>query len=245
MKDIAVVMITVDRSPKRNYLTETLDNLKRTGMWQSSRLHSFWLCDSRADLFADNALIAAGLALSSVSALGRRTANQNVAAALKYGAKSGAPWVLFLEDDIDVCDRFLDGVGAWLDWHAFPDCPIYAFGAAYDIIDGLHRRGETSWRYPVDGFYGTQAFATRATDALSLAWWLEQHEFSHTKDGTAYDLSMHDWADAQGVRHFLASVPSFVQHIGMESAIAPRRDVHVFKSWPGREWSYSPHAVTI
>ena len=46
MQDIVVVMVTVDRNPYKNYLTETLQNLARSKTWQSERLLSFHLFDS-------------------------------------------------------------------------------------------------------------------------------------------------------------------------------------------------------
>lgn len=246
MRDISVVMVTVDRTPKQNYLSATLENLKRSGMWESPRCQGFYLCNSRLDMFAHEALVAAGIDLKkdpgglAMVPIERafRSATKNVSEALRLGAESGASWVLFLEDDIDVCDGFIDGVGVWLDRHAVPSCPVYAFGAAYDIIVALNRRGFTQWEYPVGGFYGTQAFAIRNADALSLSRWMNDYEFSKTGDGTGYDLIMHDWAGNLGVEYFLASVPSFVQHTGKESVISPRPVVHEFSSWPGRDWKY-------
>ena len=46
MQEITVVMITVDRTPRKNYLLETLKNLERGDVWKSEHLHSFHLFDS-------------------------------------------------------------------------------------------------------------------------------------------------------------------------------------------------------
>ena len=236
MNDIAIVMVSVDRSPKRNYLGDTLMNLERGGVFRSGRKHSFHISNSRCDSFVDDCVTALGLPIAVHKPEDQLNVNQNVVNALRIGALSGATWVLFLEDDIDVCARFLDSVGAWLDEHRIPEGLVYAFGAAYDVLRTMGKRGATVWNYPVDGFYGTQAIALHASDAADLAKWLEEHEQEYSIG--AYDIRMHDWATSRGVTHFLASVPSFVQHTGQESIIAPRAEVHTFTSWPGQEWSY-------
>lgn len=52
-----------------------------------------------------------------------------------------------------------------------------------------------------------------------------------------YDLMIGDWCSLRQ-RKICASIPSFVQHIGIESALSARATCHTFPSWPGREWSY-------
>ena len=181
----------------------------------------------------------------------RRTPNLNVATALAVGADTRTPWVLFLEDDIDVCGWFLDSVGAWLDAHARDDRRVYAFGAAYQQIRDVVTRGGTSWDYPVSAFYGTQAFAVRHADARSLAEWLFDHPRYLGDDGVGpdacYDLAIHRWSAARypTLRFFLASAPSFVQHTGRESVISPGQTTHWFQSWPGRDWSYVNRAAEV
>lgn len=244
-RDIAAVMITVDRSPAPNYLAETLANLKRGGLLSSHRLARFVMVDSGPGCdFASSAAHAlrghptppySGV----VGSAGRVCANVNVANALRVGAGL-APWVLFLEDDIDVCADFFDSVGAWLDDHAREDRRLCAFGAAYGWVEEAMAEGRAAADYPITQFYGTQALALRSKDALSLSAYLVEHCYDRTDDGTAYDLLMADWAQRTWpeIRHFLASAPSFVEHVGRTSAIRPRPETHTFPSWPGREWSY-------
>lgn len=248
MHDIAVVMITMDRSPRQNYLQDTLLNLRRADVFGSERLHSMTVVDSRPGSWALSVVNSLenfyGILVDVEAPVGAiRTPFQNASTALGIGAVSGAPWVLFLEDDIDVCDKFLDSVGRWLDRHIQTDRHVYAFGASYDIITRLTSMGVTSWDYPIDGFYGTQAIALRAEDAASLSGWLSTRQVD-PKSGS-YDISMHAWAQTlwPRVSNFLASVPSFVQHVGKDSALSPRTDVHTFASWPGPLWSYRPSSV--
>jgi hypothetical protein len=132
-----------------------------------------------------------------------------------------------------------DSVGAWLDDHATEACPLYVFGCPYVEVAEAADRGETSWSYPVRGFYGTQAFAVRAEDARSIASWLDKgNPYGHAAGCAIYDLAIGGWAAARGVDNFLASAPSFVQHVGEESVINPRAEVYGFPSWRGREWAY-------
>jgi hypothetical protein len=240
VKDIAAVMVTVDRSPSPNYLAETLGNLKRSDLRTSSRLHSFALSDSGLGLEWSRSVAESVFPELEFEELRsepkRRNANTNVAHALHHGYNAGVPWVLFLEDDIDVIDRFFDSVGAWLDSHARPDRHLYALGCPYA---GRERTG--AWEYAIDGFYGTQAVAFRRDDALDLSNYLVEHCYDRHPDGAMYDLLMHDWAYDRWprIKHFLASIPSFVQHTGRESVINPRAHTHIFPSWPGPEWSYA------
>lgn len=253
MRDIAAVMITVDRSPGPNYLAETLENLKRGGLLTSKRLFFLALHDSFDTSHASQAMRRLDL-VSKVGINGndeRRCANLNAADALSTGARSGCPWVLFLEDDIDVCADFFDGVGAWLDDHAREDRRIYAFGANYHWVEEAMVEGRAAADYPIGQFYGTQAIALRSEDAADLAVYLAEHRVTQVRQvlpdgsinlasGSGYDILMTGWALKRWpeVRHFLTSAPSMVQHVGRTSAILPREGVHTFPSWPGREWSY-------
>jgi hypothetical protein len=247
MRDVTAVMVTVDRTPNKNYLMETLANLRGSGMSTSTRLKWFILVDSGPG----NKWAKAGIRMLPHKCCyvegtdERRCANMNVAAALRAGARSRAKWVLFLEDDIDVCDNFFDSVGAWLDDHERPTRMVYPLGAAYPQVDACQKDGRTSWEYPIGKFYGTQAVALRAEHADDCARYLEEHCYDRESDGTAYDLLISDWARDRwpNINYFLTPTPSMVQHIGRSSVIRPREHTHVFGSWPGRSWSYTRKAV--
>jgi hypothetical protein len=232
-RDIAVTMLTCDRSPLKNYLSATLDNFKHGGVFSSPRLHSFTLvCTDGAQVWPPKEVIRDRIALDIP--LERRFPNQNAARALEIGSRSGAPWVLFTEDDIDVSSRFLDSVGSWLDRFSKFNRRVFSFGANYPRADGPYG----AWDYPITDFYGTQCFAIRADDAASLAEFLYANVFAHSGHGNGYDILMHAWAKQRWptIDYFAASSPSFVQHLGDASVIGSKH--FVFPSWPGREWSY-------
>lgn len=249
MTDIAVVISTFDRSPRANYLPETLANLERAGVFLSDRLHGLHLVDSGS---ASDWPLPALDALSELivhvhpSAVGKVSAKQNCARALRIGAESGAQWVLHLEDDLDVCADFLGSVGRWLDRWYTADRALYAFSSDNAFIEHCQRHGLTSWEYPVDWFWGFQCFAMRPEAAISLAAWLEAHPIYTHHDGrpdeNAHDLEAHRWAAHYGHRYFRGSVPSFVQHIGIETSIpgnAQGGKLVRFPSWPGRDWTFT------
>ena len=164
----------------------------------------------------------------------RRTPNGNVAEAIHVASQCEAKWVLFLEDDIEVCGEFLDSVGLWLDRNERNNRHVYVFGSVWSNGQEEYTEVLTS------NFFGTQAFAIRIEHGNSLAEFLVDNEFSQSDKGDAYDLILTKWAVTTWphISHFGVSNPSFVQHIGMNSVINPRNDIHTFPSWPGKNWSY-------
>ncbi len=245
IEDIAPVLITVDREPKANYLATTLRNLfsREIDLFGSSHLHIF---DSRPGGFAQSVVSKLGLDgyVSVDTPDDLRCANLNVAAALRDGANS-SDWVLFLEDDIDICGDFMESTLRWLSEHVSDEYRVYPLGANYPSVLSLSHKGETSWRYPIEKFYGTQAFVLRAEDAFTLAGFLEDDPYHFNEEGTSWDLIMHLWSKSYypSILHFLTPVPSFVQHIGQNSTVNPRNDIHVFPSFPGPYWVYEGATV--
>lgn len=239
-------MVTVDRLPESpNFLGDTLSNLLRSDLATCQRLHSLTVVDSASFWWAR----AIGQQLGvpeHVTFTGpengrRRCGNLNVAAALSHGYDTGAEWVVFLEDDIDVCARFFESVGAWLDdWADLTKRHVYSLGANYPE-SAVCRPTGAWWYYPIRAFYGTQGFVLHRDDALSLSIWLDREPFARNREGTAWDLIMHAWARHHwpSIEHFAATSPAFVQHIGKTSLVNPRANVHTFPSWPGRDWFYA------
>lgn len=249
-RSIAVVMITIDRSPKSNYLSETVSNLKRGGLFKSGLLHSFNMVDSKINkstteyvpefvwhAFLVNADIDRGLGSDIYFKRAERNylACENAGRALKIGAESGAAWVLFCEDDIDVCDRFLESVAAWLDQFASDRYGVYPFATPYDINNSNSQQtAEIAW----DSFYGTQCFAIRPRRANLLGNYLLSNPLVKGEvQPTFYDLMIADWLRSNDLL-ILCSNPSFVEHIGRESVCTNYTITHRSPSWPGREWSY-------
>lgn len=229
----AVRMITIDRSPKRNFVKGTLDALERSSVFSSPLLESFYVFDSGSPSLDFLAQVSLGKINSA-----KRNPVQNVVAALRSGAAAGSPWVLFLEDDIDVCGDFLESIAGWLADHE-DEYPVFPLGANYDVLKTLQKLNKTAWKYPVAQFYGTLAVVMRAEIAYILAAYLETRDKSNLEIGSyPYDLYMGAWATECGYPHFLTPVPSFVQHTGTESVIRPGSEFHTYATWPGPSWTY-------
>lgn len=264
--DITVVMITVDRSPKRNYLQDTISNLRWGGVFQSERLRSFTLVvgqpiqrgvvDDDPSRDYDGVISDMGMrySINAITADHRLLPCENAGRALILGSKlaSAHPqgWVLFLEDDIDCCADFLGSVGRWLDKYGTEfgnlfhnSSALYSFGCAYPQIS--YASGDI-WQHRPFTFYGTQAIALRPNFAQALGAMISSNPKIEHHDPTEsnrllspaeYDLMISHCAGF-GHHSISASIPSFVQHIGMESSLSDRSPCHTFPSWPGREWSY-------
>jgi hypothetical protein len=223
---------------RRNYLGETLTNLERSGALRfRSPLSSLHIVDSGSPELAK--FLVSQVPDSFVPRAefhsGRWTLHQTAQRAI--AAVAGDPcanWCLVLEDDLDFCDRFLESVVGWLDDHARDDRLMYAFGANYIQIASHFRAGE--WDYPVGAFYGAQALAWKREDAAQLAEWLGPDPNYNGIRDHGHDLLLQQWGKSRGLTHFLASAPSFVQHVGVESGINNR--FFEFVTWPGRDWYY-------
>lgn len=233
MRDFSIAIKTHDRTPRggRNYLEETLDNF------------------CRATALTD---VSHGLYIARGEG---RTLHQNAREAIRMAAEhpDRARWVMVLEDDLDFCDGFLDSALRWLEDHASDERLMYAFGANYDQIRVATERGLTAWHYPVDAFYGAQALAWKREDAAELAEWLGPDPFYRSLDKQTgevteirdhgHDLLLQHWGRHRGVTHFLASAPSFVQHIGRQSGIG--NGSFQFTSWPGRDYRYEGRGIVV
>lgn len=260
LKDIALCIVTVDRSPNENYLLRTLNNLDRAGLWHSNRLHSVHIADSGpvlephkwpwpalreyADRFTHPNESIASWPLKVHSAEVRVSGKQNCANALIAGAECGSDWVVQIEDDLDFCDDFIGSVGRWLDLHERPDT-VHTFAGDHAMIAASIKKGVYAWDEPVHWFWGNQCLAMRPAVAMDVGMWLREHPIYYHADGrpdeNAHDFELQRWAVARGVTHFRASAPCFVQHIGSVTSVPgnPRGGRLVqFPSWPGRAWSF-------
>jgi hypothetical protein len=257
---IALTMRTHDRTigfgdhiapnTKRNYLGETLQNMLRAGVLEAPSLTAFIVngdAGDTTDFFVAN--IPTEVLVSPkfwvvASATVRLTSNLNAAQALEMGAHTREPadWVLFCEDDLDVCDDFIEGVAAWLERFQRENVRLYTFGSTASDPEAPHDMGLQS----IPSFYGTTCYAMRRDDARSMAAYVRVnplYDAGSCKDGgvsVCHDLHFHQWHAKfyPEVKHIGFSNPSFVQHIGVESGISTRTHEITYKSWPGRAWRY-------
>lgn len=232
---IAVTMRTNDRSPGPNYLRQTLNNALRAGIMTSSHLAAFDIVTSHPMTPALREEFHLALAKSVTTPQIREskrvlTPNGCATEAHAVADSHDADYVLFIEDDLDFCSKFLESVVAWLQRYAEPQYPLYTFGSA---AVSTVRSGAKPVRIGI--FFGTQCYAIARRDHGGLVRWLVDNPTYNGKP-RCHDLRLHHWADQLRATHFLASCPSFVQHVGSISGMGCTEVL--FPSWCGRDWTY-------
>jgi hypothetical protein len=232
--EYGVMVRTFDRG-RVNYLEQTLESFQRSIAPHALVSGSLHLFDSGSP---DPAWLDGYPGVHHFPER-KLTPNENAVALMRGVAEVDCDWALFLEDDIIFCDDFLGSVDRWLTEHASPDRHLYSFYTPYKEVQNAAERGDTYWQYPIKNFYGTQCLAMRREDMLSAADGLELIMATwHSTKG--YDLLLKAWAKETWpkIDYFLASAPSFVQHIGTESAISSAAAFHSNGSFQGEAWSY-------
>ncbi len=256
-KTVAIAVKTIDRGawpPKaRNYLGATLANFERSGVFESEHLHSLALVDSGSPHVCDFLEAEVGLSYACGSMIlhdrqvrvdvpsKRRNLHRNAARAIQLAGSAGADWAMVVEDDIDVCSDFLESVVAWLNDHRKPSPMMYVFGANYRQIRTAYRRRQSVWKYPVRSFYGALCCVWSPEDALDVVdWYGDDPAYLNEEGGKIYgrghDLMLGRWGQDRGVTHFRASVPCFIQHIGLDSGLGNRKIQYA--GWRGLGYSY-------
>lgn len=243
----SIVIKTIDRTPRRNYLRETLANLERGGLWES---HATWRLaianghDSPHFIqpqLTDRVRATPELVTIHESEGVHFTPNENAARCWLIAGQTAerAEWCLVLEDDIDVCANFLDETAEWLAAYATHDRHVYPLGCRLEKeVRDATACGLGACDYPRDLFWGAQALALRPNDALSLATYLVAHPCWNGMT-QSHDYLINDWAAERwpAINAYLTPVPSLVQHIGRESTLAypGRLEFFEFPCWRGRD----------
>jgi len=262
---IAVAIETRDRRigaeerghPPVNYLGQTLDNLARAGIWASSHLHSLHVVSGgEMPGFLETEVRSHGPLTIYPDALPGRTRQQNGAMAIQIAAETDADYVLKLEDDLDFCADFLNGVARWLgrygaqdvnmftlgmtfetyenSRYAAPEESVLGPGESFEYVRGWLRDGQQFRMHDAatnGGFWGAQAVLFRRQDALHCVEALGPDPRAGRLSNAGHDLLLGEWAGRIGV-----ALPSFIQHLGEHSSIAKTRFFQF--PWPGREWSF-------
>ena len=244
MDKISIVIKTIDRAGMGsiNYLRKTIHNLERGRVFHSPHLGSIDVVDGGSLYF--DFYIREQLPREINHQTSICTLQQNGQRCIQRGAEEaqriGAQWVMVIEDDIDVCGRFLESTIAWLEDNAYPNPNMYVLGASYEQIKECLANGQTSWDYPINAFYGAQALVWRTRDAIELADWLGPDPHKGGDRDCKHDLLLQDWGRDRGLEYFVATAPSLVQHIGKQSGI--NNKYFTFRSWPGHDWTYKKEA---
>jgi len=229
----SVVLNTLDRSPGPNYLGQTLTGLRRSIEHLDVQVVDGGSPDP-ADFARRERIWHNGVTFHP--SLRRLTRNEAGIRCLEVALARGADYVVFLEDDIQVCDDFLGSVDRWLTHRPEPAAPtLYSFYCPFGRP--FHEGVDGAWNYPLAWFNGCQAIALRSADVSGALECLRRLLPTWGSPG-GFDRLLSAWLMACGGQ-ILASVPSFVQHVGYQTAMGYPH-WHQSPTWLGADWSYRP-----
>ncbi len=228
---------TADRSPKKNYLGQTVASLVSGGL-KPSEIH---LVPTDPDIRWMDGHAANGCTIHLPAK--HRTPNQNGLAQVGLLHQHPADWIVMTEDDLEWCNDPLGSIERWLDRYAEPHRLFYRFFSFGQLRSLDWHSAET----PLKEQRGSQVVAMRSDDALAFAHWAKQHPIDWRPFGAPFQNRPHDgfdkllgyWALSAKpqVTTGLVSRPFFVRHLGVESSIhshGMRMDQH----FGGKDWSY-------
>jgi len=230
----AVVIGTYNRTPGPNYLCGLVASLRRSGLWTCGLLHAQTLviadggspslmhCLPVAETAGEGESI--DLALPGV----RLSPNEAFLHVVEEGLKTQAPWVITLEDDVQVSTRFLVQVHDWLQRHAADWMQVIPLYCPYREVAKVQEQGATGWGYPVQAFYGTQALLWRRQALASYRDWYAAGGIDGQGGGGWCDMQIKAWHKTMWPEqtYFATPVPSLVQHIGTFSALGLHANFH-------------------
>lgn len=209
---IAAIMMTMDRSPRHNYLASSIASMIASGMCDDSRV-SFSLFHSgkgRSNL--DIELIQRSCAtLHEQSQLDHF--NLGIAKALRLAAEQNADYVLFFEDDVHVAHDFPDFVCSQLALE--PTAVFLDFATYFQEVETAYLRGERFVELNAAHFYGTQCFCMPTQHAISFSDNISKNQSQRA--GFADTWIQYWLADNALDDQIMSSVPSAVQHVGRDS----------------------------
>lgn len=255
---INVVIETKDRRlvGGENYLGQTLQNMKRAGVFDTTLLNSLTIVSGGElpDFYETEVRpLIIDTVYEFVHCIKDCTRQQNAARAIQFGSvNKDADWVLKLEDDLDFIDDFLGNVARWLTDVSHVNAAMFVLGATFQQVSQAHfepgetllvpgpsfprvraafDRGEIAMTHPVAGWYAAQALLWRRPVAESLGLWLGDDPYlwdgKEKHRHRGHDLLLQVWAQELGAKHFLVSCPAFVQHIGRQSNLNQPEIGHV------------------
>lgn len=223
---LAFGMRTADRSPKRNYLRQTLEHFQRAG-GDLERLHLSVTAPS--DLWIMNTSLQGLPPVRMYLPTRRLGANENGLAAIEYCLKDDPEMVVILEDDLNFCADFTGSLSRWLDRHATRERHVYrCFG-----FTQVPRSKPAAYDWPLAGLRASQTIILWADEAQDFLAWGRAHlktwvplspwgrgHVKVTDPTIAFDKFVATWALLRwpGVPSVI-SHPYFVNHIGEESSL--------------------------
>ena len=217
---IPIVIITTNRNPRKNYVFETLTNLKRGSVFDSKFFHSLTVYDDCSEPDYAEAIrlyakynLNVPITVVRADEVGGSKGNAERAHRLLFSLRDDCKWGMVMEDDIDVCANFLQSAVKWLRevehehrhlyFMALPDAP------------------KTSKKnlFEMEKLWGSQCYVVRTEDSVSIANFL--HNAGPKNNG--HDTKLLRWLNetysGEEYKPACCPVPTFIQHIGVDSSI--------------------------
>lgn len=220
MEKIPIVLITKDRSPKQNYIFQTIDSLKNGGVFDSEHFHSLTILDDFSnDTYIKrirNHIEKLPITLITHSEVAGSKGNAERAHRLLASLTDETNWGMVMEDDITVCSRFLESAIGWVN-----DCQAEVRRIYFMALPSIPH-GSKKDCYETSSFYGSQCYIVRTSDSLSIA------EFLNTAGpfNNGHDTKLLKWLRATYEKKYhkvCSPVPTLIQHVGVESSIQKDR----------------------
>ncbi len=237
---LLVTIRTADRTPKRNYLGQTVRAFVSAGT-AARAIHLFptapdvrWVLQEIGDLPV------------TVHVPDHRcTPNENGIRQVDALNEVDAEWIGLFEDDLETCTDPVGSMARWLSDQARPDVAVYRF-FALPRTPVVKKDDAVAW-CPLKEMRGSQAVVLRNMDARAFAGWASMHRtdwrpkdapFQDAKD-KGFDKLIGYWALNRWPKQTLGMVsrPMFVRHVGVESAMYSH-GLQNDKEFAGADWTY-------
>lgn len=245
-----ISMRTMDRSPKKSYMHKTMGSLIKSGLFESIIPFELHLFDG-GSLSIDYLRQYKSLNNLFIHEVDHKiTRNENWLRSIEYVKHFNCDYIIQLEDDILVCDNWLESIDSYIKKHPtlINRNPMTSFYAPYKEIERKTAKKVDNWEQNYQQFYGTQCILFKKDIALEVVEYIKNgienfddcsfkfrgEKYGRGMIGGCIDLWLQEWGAANySGKHFLVSCPSFVQHIGRI------KNKHLHQShFLGEDWSY-------
>jgi hypothetical protein len=245
-----ISMRTMDRFPKKSYMHKTMGSLIKSGLFESIipfELHLFDGGSTSIDYLRQYKSLD-NLFIHKTNS--KITRNENWLRSIEHIRYFNYDYVIQIEDDILVCDNWLESIDAYIKKHQklIDKNPMTSFYAPYKEIERKTSKKIEYWEQSYQQFYGTQCILFKKDIALKVIEYIKNgigdfdncsfkfrgEKYGRGMIGACIDLWLQEWGAANySDKYFLVSCPSFVQHIG------EIENKHLHQShFLGENWSY-------
>jgi hypothetical protein len=214
-------MTTCDRVQRGgvDLLPSTLASLEKSGLWNSGIDFHLLLHDT-GSTHLDYLNRYRSLAKASIACCEKESHQcENVIRLLEHALdRYDAEYLVFLEDDILFCRKWIENLDAWLGRYATEEDYMISLYACYAHVLAAFFRGRMISHIELHGFYGAQALVfpfAKVPDLLAKLTVLQEEKFPGY-----IDMQFKEALMRSGMTDIPTCVPSIVQHINRGSTLS-------------------------